>query len=468
MIAARSVLHWLWLTGLALLLAGCGGTDQPDREIAVAAPAPPPAEQASPRPSPRVAWLIESLPPLEAPEETEVIEDKTVLALLVPLSGEAASVGRALHDAAVMALFDAYDPRLELIVHDTAGTEAGARRAAASAIEDGADLILGPLFGPAIDAAAPLVRDAGRLMIGFSNDIRVAGEGVYLLSFPPEEQVDRVVRFAAAHGDRVFGALIPETLYGDRVLASLGRAVSAGGGYLASVESYPREREALYDPVRRLADFDRRKRAHEAEMAFLQGLSPDDFAEEIKRDLEARDTLGRLPFDAILLPEGEPLIRSLAPLLPFYDIDPDATRFLGTGLWDGADLGSETALRGAWYAAPEPAPVQAYMDRFETLYGYRPPRLATLGYDVVALAAVLTRDFPGAPFQAERLQNVEGFSGIDGLFRFGEDGVVQRGLAVLEILPDGVGVIDPAAESFFALPARGTGRTAGDIGRAGR
>src|SRR3546814_6680955 len=74
------------------------------------------------------------------------------------------------------------------------------------------------------------------------------------------------------------------------------------------------------------------------------------------------------PVDALLIPEGGSRLRALAPLLPFFDIDPRAVKFIGTGLWDDASLGSEPALLGGWYAGPAQDGFEAFRKRFEQAF----------------------------------------------------------------------------------------------------
>jgi len=155
--------------------------------------------------------------------------------------------------------------------------------------------------------------------------------------------------------------------------------------------------------------------------------------------------------DAVLLPEGGARLKALAPLLAYYNIDPDKVHFLGTGLWDEPGIGGETALDGGWYAAPPPDARADFEKRFHDLYRHVPPRLATLAYDATALAAVLAHGAEGPDFSAAALTNPSGFAGIDGIFRLRADGLVQRGLAVLEVRRDGNAVVDPAPETFQAI-----------------
>jgi hypothetical protein len=160
---------------------------------------------------------------------------------------------------------------------------------------------------------------------------------------------------------------------------------------------------------------------------------------------------GQPSISALFIPEPSPeRLKTLASLLPVYNIDPKQVRLLGPGTWDEPNMGSELALVGGWYAAP-PAEARAAFDRrFKEAYAHTPQRLATLAYDSVALAAVLQR-VPGSSFKTEALTNPSGFLGADGIFRLRTDGTAERGLAVLQIERHGTSVLSPAPDSFSGL-----------------
>src|SRR5260370_38386118 len=158
-----------------------------------------------------------------------------------------------------------------------------------------------------------------------------------------------------------------------------------------------------------------------------------------------------MPFDGVLIREGGTGVHSVALLLPYYDVEPGKLYVLGAGLWDEPGLGTEPALAGGGYAAPPPGARADFDQRFRELYRRPPPRLATLAYDATALAAVLARNAGGADFSPAALANPSGFAGVDGIFRLRSDGLIQRGLAVLEVHRNGNTVISPAPTTFHAL-----------------
>ena len=121
---------------------------------------------------------------------------------------------------------------------------------------------------------------------------------------------------------------------------------------------------------------------------------------------------------------------------------------IGTGVWDVPNIGQESMLRGAWYAAPDPARRADFERRFLSTYGRPPHRLATLAYDGVSLASQLARLKPGGDFSAEAITNPNGWSGVDGIFRLLPNGRSERALAVISIQGGPGLVISPAPVTF--------------------
>ncbi len=420
-----------------------------------AMPEPMPQAQVETRPLAAPGMQPGAAPGLVQPSAAEAVR----IGFLVPLSGPNAGIGRALLDAAQIALFDLADERLVLLPRDSQGQPEVAARAAQALLTEGVDIIIGPLFSSAAAAVAPLARERGVKVLSFSTDRGVAGGGIYILGFTPDQQVARVLAYARAKGLNRFGLLAPDSAYGNAVAQAMEAALGHPGptpgqeARLLRQDRYPADAPDLTPSVRRFA-------------AALRGLSPAEPLPEGAALPGASGALGGsggapgqpgnvvapLPIDGLLLPEGGARLRALAPLLPYFDIDPRAVRFMGTGLWDDPSLGNEPALIGGWFAGPPPEGFEEFRKRFEQVYGRRPPRLASLAYDATALAGVLARyaQQNGQPLFADTLlNNSDGFAGYDGVFRFRPDGVVERGLAVLEVQRRGARVVDPAPSSFL-------------------
>jgi ABC-type branched-subunit amino acid transport system substrate-binding protein len=376
------------------------------------------------------------------------------IGLLLPMTGRGAAIGKILLESAQMAFFEIGDDRLVLIPRDTGDTPEQAAAATRDLLNQGVEVILGPYFSASVTAAAPIANQAGVNLIAFSNSRDVARPGAYLMGFLPGAEVNRIVDYARSQGLKRFAALIPASPYGTLALQTFQKAVMADGGSLAKIEIYPRDTSGLDDFVRRLGDYDAREKLLAQDKADLRRYGDDDLAHDALADLAQRETLGTVDFDAVFIPEGGIVLRALAPLLPYYDIDPSQIRLLGTGLWDDPNVAREPAMIGGWFAAPEPAAAKVFAARFSKTFGASPPRIASLAYDAVALAAVLSKDPPEKRFSAAAITDPNGFKGVDGVIRFNPDGTSDRGLAVLEVEKTGFDVISPAPNSFRTAEAK--------------
>jgi ABC-type branched-subunit amino acid transport system substrate-binding protein len=387
--------------GVAALAAGCSGLGnlgdalpgnsklQPDSDAAPTTAAPPPAGGSQPG------------------------SQKTKIGLILPLSasGNAGAAAQSMRNAAEMALADFNNPDVELIVKDDGGTAQGAQAAARQAIEEGAQVILGPLFAHAVTASAPLARASRIPIVAFSTDSNVATRGVFLLSFLPESDVERIVDYAISQGKRSFLALVPDNAYGSVVEAAFKQAVAAKGGRVVALERYRPDDAGMQGPVRQIA----------------QAASA---------------------ADALFIPDSGDAVPRVARALEAVGVSPKRLQALGTGLWDDPRVFSDAALDGGWFAAPDSKGYKAFATRYRSKFGQDPVRTATLAYDAVALIAALAKAQPGQPITSETLTNPSGFSGIDGVFRFRSDGTVQRGLAIHKVTPSGGEVISGAPKNF--------------------
>ncbi len=369
------------------------------------------------------------------------------VALLLPLSGPHSKLGNSLLNAAQLALFHFAGKNFELLPQDTKGTPEGAADAAALAIGDGASLVLGPLFASSVETVAPPARAAGLTVVSFSNDRRVAGNGVFTLGFLPDEQVERVVRFAFKRGMRRFAVLAPDNPYGASISAALEAVAVDLGADITGVRFYSPLGGDFSAVVKNLANYDNRRQDLLDQRKELENRE-DEVARQALKRLENLQTLGDVPFDALLVADGGKRLQAIAALLPYYDIDPNKIRILGTGQWDADGIGSEPALVGGWFAAPAKKERRKFIRQYTEMYAAAPSRLATLAYDATALAAVFVKS--DGQFDVSEITAPQGFAGRDGIFRFHPEGYAERGLSIHQVQERGTRVIQNAPASFQA------------------
>jgi branched-chain amino acid transport system substrate-binding protein len=355
------------------------------------------------------------LPSTPAPQQqpAPVGTGQVRVGLILPLSGagNAGPVAQSMRNAAELALSEFQAPNIQLLIKDDGGTSFGAQTAAQQALDEGAEIILGPLFAPTVAPVGQLARQRNVPVIAFSTDSSVATRGVYLLSFLPETDVNRAIDYAASRGKRSFAALIPDNAYGNVVDAAFQQAVARNRGRVVTIERFSADPGQVQEAVRRVA-----------------------------RGLPQADTLF-IPSDGELAPQ-------IGNALANAGIDLRRLQLLGTGLWDDQRVYTTSGLQGGWFPAPEAGGFRGFSTRYRQRYGQEPLRAATLAYDAVSLVAALVKTQGPDRFSEQVLTSQSGFSGIDGIFRFRADGTNERGLAIMRVSPSGAQTVNPAPKAF--------------------
>ena len=344
--------------------------------------------------------------------------------VLVPLHGTAAPLGNALLDAIGMAVADhagGAAKSLRFLVFDSGDSPEEAALAAEQALAAGAGLVLGPLFADQADAAGKVLSPHGVSLLSFSNDLRVARQGVFILGRTPQSELAALIAQTQQQNLYRFAVFAPADDLGTVAIDSL-RAYDEENHLDLVAEGAHNESDLI------------------AAAAIQQFLSYAPL------------------YDVLVLPSGPGGVAGIANSFAFHDPNFDAVRILTLASGNADLLRSEPALHRSWYAAPPEQATLRFVRRFESVLGYTPPSVTGLAYDAAAVAVLLYRLYQEQQEQAEKqgqaqtapqtsllsspwgvaaLTRPRGFSGVAGLFRLRRDGSNERALAVYEVTPDG-------------------------------
>jgi len=368
-------------------------------------------------PAPQSATALkEAAPASEAPQNTDIGTGPVKVALILPMTQASGPsfVGASLRNAAELALNEAGSNELTLLIRDDRSGPEGARAATQQALNDGAELFIGPLFAANVREAARVAHGAGKPMIAFSTDASVAQPGVYLLSFLVESYVNRIIDYAASRGKKSIAALIPENDYGRVADAAFQQAAAQRGLRVMGIEHF--QKDTLTAATQKIA------------------------------------ALGD-QIDTLFIPEQADAMAAMSQALITAGVNTKQVQLLGTGLWNDARVLNLPALQGAWFAAPENGGFNAFAQRYRAKFNSDPTRISTLAYDAVSLAAALAHTQGSQRYSESVLTNRSGFNGADGVFRFRPDGQNDRGLAVLQINKGTATPLSPAPSSFSGTPS---------------
>lgn len=342
------------------------------------------------------------------------------VALLAPINSSNQGVkdeALTLEAAARLSLAENGDDRTVLFTEDSGATPEEATAAVKSALSKGADFILGPLFASGISAVAPYARANDATVFSFSTDTSEAGRGVYVLTFLPEDETDRIISYAATRNIKRLVMLVPDGRYGDRVLAAATRTAARAQIQIIATERYDNASANLTA------------------------------ASAAARRAAAASAGGPRGQTAIFIPERGPMLRSLVQTLSLNGASTSRVRYLGTSLWNDSSTTAESRLLGGWFVAPDTSAKPGFEQRLQSASNRRPTRLAGFGYDAMSIIAKLAKDGEKSQISRRIIENRQGFEGVDGRFRF-ENGVVNRALVINEIGSNGARIIDAAPKGF--------------------
>jgi hypothetical protein len=341
------------------------------------------------------------------------ISGQTVeVAMLLPLSsaqGGDAIIARSLENAARLAATEQTGVTMNIRVYNTDGDPATAATVARQAVQEGADVILGPLRSESAAAVGVAVANSGISVLSFSNNADVAGGNVFVLGNTFTNTADRIVSYAARQGAGNIVVVHASNLAGEVARDAVRSAAARSGASIAASVPYEFSQTGVINAVPQVVDAVRSSGANAV--------------------LLTSDSAGALPFFAQLLPEN--------------GLDLSTVRVLGLTRWDTPPQTLEFAgLQGGWFTVPDPGALAAFEGRYAAAYGSAPHTLASLGYDgirAVAETVAATGRVGGADLTASA-----GFRGAGGDFRLLPDGTNQRSLAIAQVTENQVAIIDPA------------------------
>jgi ABC-type branched-subunit amino acid transport system substrate-binding protein len=338
------------------------------------------------------------------------------VALLVPQSSEGtAQIASDLENAARLAAAQLDDLEIDLRVYDTAGDATVAASVAQQAVDDGAKIIIGPLYAEAANAVGTAVADEGVNVLSFSNNTTIAGGNVFVLGKTFDNTAARIVSFAAEQGKERAMVIHSDRIDGQMGLNAFQAAAANSSLRIVSAQSFELTQESVVNTVPLI---------------------------RASAEIEDVDTLFLTSSSAGALP-------LLAQLLPEAGLDPANVQYTGLTRWDIPPQTLElSGLQGGWFAVPDLTRTESFSTQFQEQFGNRPHQLASLAFDGIAAIGALSQAGFNDILTREALTQPSGFQGVDGIFRLKDDGTNERGLAIATVQDKQVLIIDPAPRSF--------------------
>ena len=374
--------------------------------------------------------------------------DKEIkIALLLPLTGKHQKIGKALYDAAQLALFDNGDPRIVIYPFDSKGSEFTAVSAMEDIIEQDIKVIIGPLFSKTVKAITPIAQDNGIIVLSFSNNINVADNNIYITGLDVRQQVQNIASYVFANDIKYFSALLPGNDYGAQIVQELRKIVNINNGVVLKTEFYLPGKKLDPNIKRIITSVSEIPVNTEGEPLFKEIVE----GEEIPLDENGQPLYQDISKfkAALLISDSSKKMLQITNLLAKYNFPYDKSKIIGLSLWDNNNALQKNSLSGAWYTDIPKNNLNIYKEHFEQTYDYSAPKISSLAYDMVSVITTLSSiKNINNNIMNEIILNPLGFSGTSGVFRFKKSGVVERLLDIYEVNQGEVNIVSPANFQF--------------------
>ncbi|MCQ2741084.1 MAG: penicillin-binding protein activator [Alphaproteobacteria bacterium] len=377
--------------------------------------------------------------------------EKFKVGMLLPLSGSDAKYGIGLKNASMLALNSINNPNLIIQYYDTASTPSGARVAVENAINQHSDLIIGPLKSTEVQAISNETIYQGIPVIAFSTSQEVLQPTVYTMGLLIDEQVDRIMTYAAEKGRKRFALLIPDNTTGAAVARAAVKSAQKNNVQLTTIGFYQPGTSDFSDIAKEMTDYGQRHARVVRIKSQLQNAANngDEKAQRSLKELETREGFGDVGFDALIIPETGPKLTAAIAMFAYYDAAYPDVQFLGTSIWESAKLSNEATFTQSLYPSLAHDKMTTFASQYYSVFNERPSSLYTLAYDAVYLANQLS--FLDMENINDSITNLNGFNSLSGKIRFFKDGSNQHTLDIIEIHPQENVVVDKGSRYFETI-----------------
>ena len=423
----RIIIRNFAILAFALLLSSCGGS------ILRSAFQNNPPEKILSKNNQAQKNPAQNITTPQSQSHPKIIQKKVKIAALVPLSGKSKDLGTAMLNSIILSLFENdKNNDVELIVFDSSDI----KKAMEQIVTQNIKTIIGPIFSSDVEAIASTAQSNQINILSFSNNQDLAGQkGVFLMGFLPEQQIERVSSYSIANGKDNFAIIAPNNQYGQKFSSILKDMVTRKDGNFISGELYTNSTKDLEKAVSKVLS-----------SYIVAPNKQHKSAKNIKDD-------DKIYANAIVIPESGVALSKIVDLINKFNTSEREIQIIGSSNWDEISTLNDPNLIGGWFASSNPEKYHDFEKRYYQIYNKFPPRISGIGYDATIAVVESIKKSSKRELSAEDFINYQssknGFVGIEGLFRFLPNGIVQRNFAMLEIKNGKFEMIDSPTSMLF-------------------
>ncbi len=268
------------------------------------------------------------------------------------------------------------------------------------------------------------------IFFSFSSKLSLARDCIYLLNFFPKNELSQLLAYL--NEDAKVALIYPENEYGYLINSFIDDIIFESPSVLVNRSSYKNDLSNVRDAIKELGKYELRKYELNRQKQILSSKKDEKSKRRLKK-LERFKTTSDYDFTHILIADYGLNLLQVAPLLPYYDIDPNIVQFMGTGVVDDKTFFYEPSLQGAIFPGIHEKKRINLINDYKKIYEEEFLRISTLPYDLIGLINfIFNNEFKFGDLINLLNNKNKKFDGIDGNFYF-KDNVIERDLDILKI-----------------------------------
>ena len=310
-------------------------------------------------------------------------EEKIKIGLLLPLDGQNHLIGKSVLRAVNLAINKIDDPILEVYPKNNFDNPEDNIKAAQDLYDQGIRVFIGPIFDK---NTKNLGKFDDAIFITFSNKNKNAQKNLIYAGVNATSQIATIKKFLEDNDIKKTICLIPEADFKEEIR----KGISQTKINLKKVYYYDTEPTEITKRIEKITRYQVRKQNLLDEIKRIEN-SDDPNKEKKIKNLEKKDTIGKLGFDSVIISDFDESLKSVITSLIYTDVSTKKVYFITLNQWFDESLLKEDSSQNIYFPSINKENYDIFYKLFFKKFNSYPNQISFLSYDLVGLVYYLTK-----------------------------------------------------------------------------
>ena len=345
-------------------------------------------------------------------------DQKIIVGLLVPLSGDNKNLGELIVKSTRMALKEIDSNNLEIYPKDTASEPNKTLRSALELKKLGAKVIIGPVF---FDNLIYLNEVEDVIFLSLTNKTSNLPKNIISGGVNSVSQLNAIKKFVESNEIKKTIFLTPDLDYKEEIKKAINKSkIKVHKHYV-----YNTEPTKLTKQIEDITNYKIRKQNLADEIKRIEKSDLEDKEKRIER-LKKKYTIGNVSFDSVVISDFDESLKSVITSLLYTDVSPKKKYFITLNQWFDESLLSEKIIQPIYFPSINKKNLDDFNNKFNKTYNKMPNHLSLLAYDLLGLIYFLSLEKNDLTNINDLFKKKNSFRGKIGIFDIQNNQIYHR------------------------------------------